>query len=277
MAVLVFLLLGCSPEEAATPAEAPDSFATDPSKTDPAATVNAIADAYYAHVLEVNPEVAYFSGIELEQHGGLRNNSLVASAASDAAIDTMLAGLRAVDGDALLGDPAWITYAYLLEELEGNVGVRVCRTELWNVSQMGGWHSGYAQIAQLQPVGTAELREQSLARWSKFEAYIDKEIGNLGEGLKLGYSAPKTVVQRVVDQVDGLLGLQTEESPFYSPASRDDNEAFASATRAIVEDQILPALHRYREFLAGHYLEQHRYVHTQHSNAQLSRYSSSVS
>ena len=248
LAILVFLQVGCSPKEAATPAETPDY----------SATVNAVADAYYAHVIETSPEAAYFSGIDLERHDGLRNNSLAAGAATNAAIDAMLAELRAVDSDALLGDPAWITHAYLLEELEGNVGVRVCRTELWNVNQMGGWHSGYAQIAQLQPVGTPELREQSLSRWSKFDININQELGNLGEGLKLGYSAPKTVVQRVIDQVDGLLALEAEQSPFYSPAARDDDEAFAAATRTIVEDQIVPALRRYREFLAGPYMEEAR-------------------
>ncbi|NCF15545.1 MAG: DUF885 family protein [Gammaproteobacteria bacterium] len=225
---------------------------------DAIATVNKVADDYYAHVMSTNPETAYFSGIELDRHDGLQDNSLAAGAANDAAIDAMLAELRSVHSDALLGDPAWITQAYLLEELEGIVGVRVCRTEVWNVNQMGGWHSGYSQVAQLQPIGTAELREQSLARWSKFEAYIDQEVGNLGEGLKLGYSAPKAVVQRVVDQVDGLLALETEQSPFYSPAARDDDEAFAASTRVIVEEQIVPALRRYREFLAGPYMERAR-------------------
>ena len=225
---------------------------------DAIATVNKVADDYYAHVMSTNPETAYFSGIELDRHDGLQDNSLAAGAANDAAIDAMLAELQGVDSDALLGDSAWITQAYLLEELEGIVGVRVCRTEVWNVNQMGGWHSGYSQVAQLQPIGTAELREQSLARWSKFEAYIDQEVGNLGEGLKLGYSAPKAVVQRVVDQVDGLLALETEQSPFYSPAARDDDEAFAASTRVIVEEQIVPALRRYREFLAGPYMERAR-------------------
>ena len=252
LAILVVLLSGCSSD---TPPEAGALVTT---SADVIASVNEVADAYYAHVMSTNPETAYFSGIELDRHDGLQDNSLAAGAANDAAIDAMLAELRSVHSDALLGDPAWITQAYLLEELEGIVGMRVCRTEVWNVNQMGGWHSGYSQVAQLQPIGTAELREQSLARWSKFEAYIHQEIGNLGEGLKLGYSAPKTVVQRVVDQVDGLLALETEQSPFYSPAARDDDEAFAAATRVIVEEQIVPALRRYREYLAGPYMESAR-------------------
>ncbi len=252
LAILAFFLAGCSsdtPPETSPPAMTP---------AEAIVTVNKVADGYYAHVMSTTPETAYFSGIELHRHDGLQNNTLAAGAANDAAIDAMLAELRTVDSDALLGDPAWITHAYLMEELEGNVEVRICRTEVWNVNQMGGWHSGYVQIAQLQPVGTPELREQSLARWSKFENYINNEMGNLGEGLKLGYSAPKTVVQRVVDQVDGVVALETELSPFYSPAARDDDEEFRAATRAIVEDQIVPALTRYREFLAGPYMERAR-------------------
>jgi uncharacterized protein (DUF885 family) len=62
----------------------------------------------------------------------------------------------------------------------------------------------------------------------------------------------------VIDQVDGLLSLQIEKSPFYSPALRDDDEEFAAATRELVTKQIYPALQRYRDFLAGSYMESAR-------------------
>jgi uncharacterized protein (DUF885 family) len=253
-AFAALLLASACSKEAPAPVAAPVT----PPAANPAVVVNEVADDYYAHVMSTTPEAAYFSGIELDRHDGLANNSLAAGAANDAVIDTLLARLRTVDADDLIGDPAWITHAYLLEELEARVGLRVCRTELWNVNQMGGWHSGYAQIAQMQPIGTHELREQSLARWSNFAGYINRELGNLGEGIKLGYTAPKTVVQRVIDQVDGLLALDTEQSPFYSPAARDDDAEFAAATKQIVEEQIAPALKRYREFLAGPYMERAR-------------------
>ena len=244
--VAALLTVGACSKEApeSAPVPAPNS----------ADIVNDVADDYYAHVMATTPEAAYFSGVELERHDGLTDNSLEAIAANEAVIDALLATLQTVDADALIGNPAWITHAYLLEQLEATVGTRVCRTELWNVNQMGGWQSGYAQIAQLQPVGTPELREQSLARWSKFAAFINQELGNLGFGIRQGYTAPKTVVQRVVDQVNGLLALDTEQSPFYSPAARDDDDDFAAATREIVEEQITPALNRYREFLAGPYM-----------------------
>jgi uncharacterized protein (DUF885 family) len=188
----------------------------------------------------------------------MQNNSPEARQAAEVIEDELLAALEPIDITSLTGRTEWITQAYLLQELRAAVARRICRSELWNVNQMGGWHSGYAQIAQLQPVGTQALRDQSIARWSKMAAYIDQETENLKSGLELGYSAPKTVVQRVIDQLDGLLALDPEKSPFYSPASRDDDAAFAAATLEIVVDQIYPALQRHRDFLAGTYMENAR-------------------
>ncbi len=225
---------------------------------DPAVTVNTIADQYYASTLKRTPEIAYFSGIDLPRHDGMEDNSPAARQAAEAEVDEMLAALERVDPDTLNGKTEWITHAYLLQTLKSSVAQRICRTELWNVNQMGGWHSGFSQIAQLQPVGTDALRQQSTSRWAKLGPYIDQEIKNLEYGLELGYSAPKPVVQRVIDQVDGLLALELEQSPFYSPATRDEDEAFATATHAIVTDQIYPALQRYRDYLAGPYMERAR-------------------
>jgi uncharacterized protein (DUF885 family) len=220
--------------------------------------VSDIADRYYAFALATTPEIAYFSGVELERHDGMEDISPAARAAAAAKVDDILTELQAIDADTLVGTADWITHAYLLQELQSQVATRVCRTELWNVSQMDGWHLGYSQVAQLQPVGTPELRQQSLARWSILPAYIEQNIANLQEGLALGYSAPKAAVARVIDQVDGLLALDIEQSPFFSPAVRDVDAEFVAATRGLVSNKIYPALQRYRDFLAGPYMDDAR-------------------
>jgi uncharacterized protein (DUF885 family) len=220
--------------------------------------VTDIADRYYAWALEKTPETAYFAGVELPRHDGLSDNSPAALQARDAVVDEWLAELESIDADELAGRTEWITHAYLLQSLQSEAAKRICRSELWNVNQMGGWHSGYQQIAQRQPVGAKELREQSLTRWSKLPGFIDQEIRNLERGLELGYSAPKTVVQRVIDQVDGLLALDIGTSPFYSPAVRDPDPAFKAATRKLVEEAIHPAFQRYRDFLVNSYMDQAR-------------------
>ena len=254
-ATATLLLFAC--DQSAAPVETTANEQPGEAKptADPAVTVNIIADRYYATTLQRTPEVAYYTGVELPRHDGMEDNSPPARRTLEQEMDAMLASLKQIDVSSLTGKTEWITHAYLLQSLNAAVGLRVCRTELWNVNQMGGWHSGYAQVAQLQPIGTAELRDQSITRWSRFAAYIDQEIANLKQGLELGYSAPKTVVQRVIDQIDGVLALDLEQSPFYSPASRDEDAAFASATRELVADQINPALQRYRDYLTHSYIE----------------------
>lgn len=235
-----------------------DQPVADAPSMDPGSIVNSVADQYYDFTLSRYPETAYFSGIELDRHDGITDNSPAARLADEAVIDELLGRLQSVDAGVLVGKPEWITHAYLSQTLSDAVAQRVCRSDLWNVSQMGGWHLGATQIAQLQPVGSPELRQQSLTRWSSFVVYVDQEIENLESGLDAGYSAPRSVVRRVIDQVDGLLALDIERSPFYSPATRDDDEAFAERTRALVADRVYPALQRYRDYLANTYIESAR-------------------
>ena len=251
----LFILTACSVETetdvtADVTAEAPPVADIEAAVTH----VNTLADRYYAFALGRSPEMAYFSGVELDSHDGLFDNSPEARGADEAEEDALLAALEKVDADSLSGRSAWITHAYLKQQLSANAARRTCRHELWNVSQMGGWHTGYTLVAQYQPVGTDELRQQAMTRWEKFPAFIDQEVVNLGKGLELGYSAPKTVVQRVIEQLDGLVAISAEQSPYSSPAQRDEDEAFGQSFTALVGEEILPALTRYRDFLAGEYL-----------------------
>jgi uncharacterized protein (DUF885 family) len=222
---------------------------------DPAATLNNIADRYYAWALERSPEQAYFAAIDIDRHDGLFDNSPQARSDAQRFEDALLAELDGVDIDSLRGRTEWVTAALLTQRLRADAGVRVCRQELWDVNQMGGWHLSYTQVAQLQPVETEEHRAQALTRWSKFAHYADQEIENLQSGLQQGYSSPRSVVARVVEQVDGVLNLPLDESPFYSPAVRAEDEEFSRAMRSLVEESINPALQRYSDYLRNEYLD----------------------
>ncbi|MEQ9561216.1 MAG: DUF885 family protein, partial [Woeseiaceae bacterium] len=226
-----------------------------PGNVDAPVRVSELADEYYSWLLQRSPEEAYFAGVELERHDGMFDNSPEAQLDAQQFEDALYEKVRAIDMDALAGSPDWITLAYLQQQLASSIGLRVCRSELWGVNQMGGWHLAYSQVAQLQPAGTAELRQQALDRWSKFPAFVDQEIANLETGLSLGFSSPRAVVARVVEQVDGLLALPATESPFFSVTTRDTHAEFAEDMLELVEQRINPALRRYRDFLVDVYLD----------------------
>jgi uncharacterized protein (DUF885 family) len=252
LCVAVIGLASCQAEAPPTETAVDETVTTELSAAN---AMNDVADRYYAWTLERLPEQAYFAAVDLESHDGLFDNSPAARASAQLEEDAFLAEVEDIDSAQLVGTPEWIANALLEQQLRSNVARRICREELWNISQMGGWHSGYSQIAMLQPVDTPELREQALARWSRFPAFIDQEVANLKSGVEQGYTVPKTVAGRVIAQMDGLLTLATEDSPFYSPAARADDEDFAAAMRELVETGIQPALQRARDYLQNEYLQ----------------------
>jgi uncharacterized protein (DUF885 family) len=245
------LVLAACQAETPTAGTAPETAVDTPS---PAEAMNDMADRFYDWALGRSPEIAYFAAIDLDRHDGMFDNSPAALAAAQQAEDAFLAEVRAIDAAELVGKPEWIAKALIEQELSAGVAQRICKRELWNISQMGGWHSGYSQIAMLQPVDTPELREQALARWSKFPAFVDQEIANLKTGVEQGYTVPKSVTGRVIAQLDGLLALPTEQSPFYSMAVRAGDDDFEVALRELVETGIQPALERARDYLQDEYL-----------------------
>lgn len=98
-----------------------------------------------------------------------------------------------------------VIYANSKEQLESDLQMRVCRTELWNVNHFDGWSSQFAEVAEQQPVTTAEERRQALQRWGNVPQYVDVEIANLRSGLVQGYSVPQSVVRRVISLMDQLV------------------------------------------------------------------------
>src|SRR2546430_13167102 len=89
------------------------------------------------------------------------------------------------------------------DALEGSVGTRLCRFELWNVSHTnGGWVPTVTSLAAAQPVGTPAARSQALARWRAIPRYIATETANQREGLRIGYTAPQADVRNGLTPLD---------------------------------------------------------------------------
>jgi uncharacterized protein (DUF885 family) len=238
------------------PAEAPRpaSPATLAAKISPAGRVTVLADAYMAAYFQAFPEDATFFSLPGTRHDRLRDNSLAGVRAWQTAEDSLLAQLQGIDAEPLWGTPAWVTYGFLREALESSQGLRVCRSELWPVSQMQGWQASLPVLASAQPIGTDDLRRQALARWNQLPHYLDTEVADLREGLRLGYTTPKHNVELVIEQLDGLLALPVAESPFFSPAERDGDAAFKKTWTEMLESGFYPAARRYRDFLKTEYL-----------------------
>jgi uncharacterized protein (DUF885 family) len=241
-AIAALLALACG---GAPPAPAPP----------PDARALAIADAYVADVFDQYPERAALLRPPGARYDGLPDDSLAGVAAREARRDAWWGELRGIAPQALRDPNAQLAHAVVLARLEDERAARVCRFELWNVSQMlNGWQVRFATLAEAQPVGSAEARAQAFARFSRIPEYLDAQTSNLREGLRRSYSAPRLVVRHVIDQLDRLAEEPAEKSPFASPALRDRDPAFRERWLALVGEELQPAIARQRAFLETVYL-----------------------
>ena len=240
---------------AAACGRAPDKPAPAPTPEPADARVRALADAYLDGFFERNPDQITGYGVPGRRHDKLPDNSRDALKAWQAREDAWLTQARTIDPATIAAEPLRATYAIVREALEASIAVRVCRGELWTVSQfVNGWQVQDGYTITIQPVGTDEARSDALARWSRLPRYVDVEIANLRDGLKAGYSAPKGNVRLVIDQMDSLIATPTAESPCDSPSVRDKTPAFRQQFDVLVREQIVPAFKRYRDFLEKEYL-----------------------
>jgi uncharacterized protein (DUF885 family) len=224
-------------------------------RTEPAdAKVRTLADAYLNGFFERFPEQATMYGVPGRAHDRLTDNSLAALQKWQTQEDQWLKEVKGIDAARIEDGALRATHATLLEALESGVESRVCRPELWNVSQMTGWHVNYGYLVTIQPAGSDRARKEAVARWSALPAYLDIEVANLREGMRLGYTAPKHIVRIVIDQVRGLAATPAADQPFLAPVRAEKTTEFQQAFSVLATDRIMPAVQRYADFLEREYL-----------------------
>jgi uncharacterized protein (DUF885 family) len=128
---------------------------------------------------------------------------------------------------------------------------------------VNGWQNGYSDVFAQQRIGSNARRRAALARARALPRYIDTEIANLREGVRLGYTSPSIIVRNVIRQMDDLTAGAPEASPFYSPAERDSardpaTAEFRKSLALEIRNGINPAIRRYRAYLANEYLPRAR-------------------
>lgn len=245
-ALALGLLAACAtPKPAAAPAPGGNEAAR--------AAVRALADDYVAAFTTFYPDAAEIAGLTGVAPDGLSDNSIAALERWRAREDAWAAQLAAIDAAALWGTPEWALHGLLKEVVDARRQVRICHGELWPVSQMDGWQVPFSQLAAHQRAGTPELRAAALRRFARIPTYLDTEIASAREGLKRGYSTPRRAAEVALRQVEGFV-VPAKESPLYDPARRDGDPAFAAEWAALLDQQLRPAITRYRDFLRNEYL-----------------------
>lgn len=219
--------------------------------------INIIADKFIENMFVFSPEMSTFYQAENADNVNLADISPAGIQAEHDAQDRLYQALVAIN-TGQLNKNDFVTYQLLKTELEGEINTRVCKRHLWSNNHLDAFFIWYQYIGQSQPVGDDASRADALKRWSRIPAYIKNDMLNNRKGLNTGYALPRPVVKRVIGQMQQLVTMPIEDTPFYLPALRDDNPEFQQKMRAEIENNIMPVLKKYLTFMQQEYLPQAR-------------------
>lgn len=235
--------------------ESETPVAEEPAAESAQRNIEAIADEVLAAMLQRYPALATSYSIAGARHDRLFDNSLQALAEWQTREDLWLAELDAIGEPTEVGSRDWVTFGILHEQLAASQATRICRKELWETSTTTAWYTGMPFVFDIQPLESDDLKEQALARLGEVDRFIDNEVSNLKKGLEMGYSSPRLTVAAVPEEV---RALRDDHSPFLAMGARADDEVFEGEVRTIFNEEIVPAIDRFANFIEDEYLQQAR-------------------
>ena len=125
---------------------------------------------------------------------------------------------------------------------------------------MGQLGSGEGQ----QPFKTVKDYENWIKRASRFSAWSDSAIVYFRKGMATGWVLPKTLVVKMIPQMDALETVDTINL-FYSPIkklpasfSEEDKNRLTIAYKSLINEQIIPSYKKLGNFLKNEYLPKAR-------------------
>lgn len=214
-------------------------------------SIEAVADEYLAAMLERFPTLATSLSLEGVRHDRLVDNSLEALSEWQTREDVWLAELEAIGEPTEVGSRDWVTFGILHEQLAASRAERICRKELWETSTTTAWYGSMPFIFDIQPIESDDLKQQALARLGDVDRFVDNEIANLKKGLELGYSSPRLTVEAVPEEA---RSLRADDSPFLAIGTRAEDEVFEGEVKRIFDEEIVPAINRFADFIESDYL-----------------------
>ncbi len=172
------------------------------------------------------------------------------------ALTAMEAEAKAIP-EAGLSHEEQLTRALLVDLIDSTREIQVCDADRWVVDQMNGPEINLPLTAMYYPLATQKGVEDLVARFKQVGRYFDQEIASLREGLAKGETSPRQNVKLTVDELNDLLKKDGAHSDFLPPAdklvklSAEQKAKTLAQLAAAIDSSVIPALKRYRDFLAN--------------------------
>ena len=225
----------------------------------PAGQLHALFELCWEHEMEEFPEQATFVGWRGHDHRWA-DRSLEAVDRRKREVDDVLAVLREIDRDAL-GPDDRLSYDLFRHQHELRRDGNRFPGEVLAVGRMTGPQLAVPRTIAMMPRATLGDYENLVARLHGLSVYVDQTITLLSEGVAIGVTEPRVVLDGVVDQVAALADAGPDESPLLAPFASfpaevddDDRAALRAEAAEAFTTVVAPAFRRLRDHLADRYV-----------------------
>ena len=263
------LLLAACATPFAAPAWAAAATRASPSASAAAQRLAALADRYFAALLDAEPFWASQLGSATPaQASSLPIEISPAHRARRAALyRKTLAELRRIDRKAL-GEADLIAYDVLAYHAQDELAQLQYPDHLLPLNQTPAkppFQLANAADNGLSMFATVAHYEQHLSRLRALPAWCDQAVANLREGVKRGIVHPRAIVERMLPMLRNLAPAAVDKSPYYAPIltmperfAAADRDRLAAEYRRVTEQQLTPALTRLADVMEREVLPRSR-------------------
>jgi uncharacterized protein (DUF885 family) len=221
-------------------------------ETKPHAELVLLADRYWQEHLRDDPLKATEVGDRRfdDRLPDIRPEAVARRRQGLAGLAASVAGIKPEE----LDESGLATRDALLQVIDGDLATIDADLLRHTVSPASGPQVAFLNLADYQPVDTADARQAMVARWRAMGPWVDELIANLERGRREGALGVRKLVERSTAELEELLAQPDEAWPLVSPAEKPSMEAderarFRDDLLSALAESVRPAFRRYRDFL----------------------------
>jgi uncharacterized protein (DUF885 family) len=221
-----------------------------PAAAGPAEDLQRLIDEHWQWVLRNDPITATRLGVR-DYDDQIGDISLAAADREVREAQAFLDRLNAIPADRLSAADR-VNHALLRRNLSEQIERNRFGQRMILYSQRGGWHQGFAGLADALPFRTRADYESYLRRLEQYPALNQEAIRITRRSVAEGYTLPCEVMQNADRTISGVITDTPEQSRFYQPFTRvrpagvseADWAAMQQRARTIITGTLFP---QYRE------------------------------
>src|SRR5208337_2142109 len=139
--------------------------------------------------------------------------------------------------------------------------------KLWQmpVNQMNGIHIDAPQLVTVLSFQTVKDYDDYIARLRQLPRLFDEDTANMRKGMANSLMPPRFLLEKVVEQTNGIAALAPEQTPFAQPFdnfpadfSVTDKTRLKAAGVPAIKDNVLPAYVKFAQFVKDEYVSKGR-------------------